>query len=295
MKYVIIGAAGNISKPLTEQLLAAGHQVTVIGRNEKNLLPLTEKGATAGIGSVDDIDFLRKTFAGADAVYTMIPPQYAIGSLDAYQKLAGLYADAIRSANVKYVVNLSSVGADLPSGVGPVSGLHLVEEEFEKLRGVNVLNLRAGFFYVNFFGNIGMIKGANIIGGNYGDANAKMILVHPKDIAAAAAEALQDLNFTGHSVRYVVSDERTTGEVAKVLGTAVGKPDLPWINFSDEDANAGLKQAGVPEGMADKYTEMGRAMRTGIMWNHYLANRPKQLGKTKLEDFAGEFNAVYSA
>ena len=72
-----------------------------------------------------------------------------------------------------------------------------------------------------------MIKGANIIGGNYGDANAKMILVHPKDIAAAAAEALQDLNFTGHSVRYVVSDERTTGEVAKVLGTAIGKPDVP--------------------------------------------------------------------
>ena len=71
MKYVITGAAGNISKPLTEQLLAAGHQVTVIGRNEKNLLPLTEKGATAAIGSVDDIEFLSKTFAGADAVYTM--------------------------------------------------------------------------------------------------------------------------------------------------------------------------------------------------------------------------------
>lgn len=295
MKYVITGAAGNISKPLTEQLLAAGHQVTVIGRSEKNLSALTDKGATAAIGSVDDANFLKKTFAGADAIYTMIPPQYAIGSLEAYQKLAVLYADAIRSANVKYVVNLSSVGADLPSGVGPVSGLHLVEKELEKLPDVNVLNLRAGFFYVNFYGNIGMIKGANIIGGNYGDASAKILLVHPKDVAAAAAEALQELNFKGHSVRYVVGDERTTGDVAKVLGSAIGKADLPWINFSDEDANAGLKQAGVPEGMADKYTEMGRAMRTGIMWKDFLANRPKQLGKTKLEDFASEFKAVYSA
>ena len=44
---------------------------------------------------------------------------------------------------MKYVVNLSSVGADLPSGVGPVSGLHLVEKEFDKLEGVNVLNLKA--------------------------------------------------------------------------------------------------------------------------------------------------------
>lgn len=293
MKYVITGAAGNVSKPLTEKLLAAGHQVTVIGRNEKNLESLTSKGATAAIGSVDDADFLSKTFTGADAVYTMIPPQYAIGSLDAYGKLAALYAEAIKTANVKYVINLSSVGADLSEGVGPVSGLHLVEKELEKLSGVNVLNIRAGFFYVNFYGNVGMIKGANIIGGNYGDANAQMLLVHPNDIAEAAAEELQKLDFEGHSVRYVVSDERTTGDVAKVLGAAIGKPELPWINFSDDDANAGLKQAGVPDGMADKYTEMGRAMRTGIMWKHYFGNRPKQLGKIKLEDFAKEFAAAF--
>ena len=293
MKYVITGAAGNVSKPLAETLLKAGHQVTVVGRNEKNLEALTSKGATAAIGSVDDIDFLKRTFSGADAVYTMIPPHYAIGSLDAYQELAALYAEAIKSANIKYVVNLSSVGADLSEGVGPVSGLHLVEKEFEKLTDVNVLNVRAGFFYVNFYGNVGMIKGANIIGGNYGDADAKMILVHPNDVAEAAAEELQNLSFKGHSVRYVASDERTTGDVAKVLGSAIGKPGLPWINFSDDDANAGLKQAGVPDGMADKYTEMGRAMRTGIMWKHYFANRPKQLGKTKLEDFAKEFASAF--
>ena len=76
MKYVITGAAGHISKPLAEKLLKAGHDVTVIGRNTENLRSLIELGAKAAIGSVQDVDFLKKAFAGADAVYTMSPPNY---------------------------------------------------------------------------------------------------------------------------------------------------------------------------------------------------------------------------
>ena len=77
MKYVITGGAGHISKPVVEKLLAGGHLVTVIGRNAENLKELVAKGATAAVGSVDDIKFLTKTFQGADAVYTMIPPNMA--------------------------------------------------------------------------------------------------------------------------------------------------------------------------------------------------------------------------
>ena len=37
MKYVITGGSGNISGPLVEKLLKAGHQVTVIGRKREHL------------------------------------------------------------------------------------------------------------------------------------------------------------------------------------------------------------------------------------------------------------------
>ena len=63
MKYVITGAAGNISKPLAEKLLKAGHEVTVISRQEKNIESLISQGAQAAIGSVEDIDFLTNTCA----------------------------------------------------------------------------------------------------------------------------------------------------------------------------------------------------------------------------------------
>jgi uncharacterized protein YbjT (DUF2867 family) len=294
MKYVITGAAGNISKPLTEKLLAAGHEVTVIGRNAEHLKPLTDRGAKAAIGQVEDVPFLKQAFAGADAVYTMIPPQYAAGDLGGYQQVAANYAEAIKVNNIHYVVNLSSVGAHRPEGCGPVSGLYRVEQELNKLSDVNILHLRPGFFFNNFLGNIQMIKDMNLIGGNYGDANSKMVLSSPDDIADAAAEELQKLSFKGHSVRYLSSDERTTGDVARILGSAIGKPELPWVEFTDEQAFGGMSQAGLPEEMVKKYVEMGSAMRSGKMWEDYFRHRPQEFGKTKLEDFAKTFAAVYS-
>ncbi|MEI6950768.1 NAD(P)H-binding protein [Paraflavisolibacter sp. H34] len=295
MKYVITGGAGNISKPLAATLLAAGHEVTVIGRSAENLASLVALGARAAIGTVEDAAFLAQAFAGADAVYTMVPPQYAALGLDDYQQVGARYAEAIRVNHIRYVVNLSSVGAHLPAGVGPVSGLYRVEQELNKLSDTHVLHLRPGFFYSNFFGNIGMIKGLDLIGGNYGDSNARMVLSHPADIAAAAARELTELSFRGQSVRYLASDERTTGDVARVLGAAVGKPALPWVAFTDEQAQGGLAQAGLPPTMVDKYVEMGQAIRTGIMWEDFLQQRPQQFGATRLEDFAPAFAAAYGA
>jgi uncharacterized protein YbjT (DUF2867 family) len=295
MKYAITGASGHISKPLAEKLLNAGHEVTVIGRNVEHLKSLTDKGAKAAIGSVEDVAFLKNAFAGADAVYTMVPPQYAAQGLDSYQKIGANYAEAIKANDVKHVVDLSSVGAHMPEGCGPVSGLYRVEQELNKLSDTNVLHLRPGFFYINFFANLDMIKGMNILGSNYGDSNSRMVLSHPHDIAEVAAEELLDLSFKGHSVRYLASDERTTGDIARILGDAVGKPGLPWVSFTDEQSYDGMKQAGMPEEMAAKYVEMGAAMRTGKMWEDYLNHRPQQLGKIKLEDFAKEFAAAYNA
>jgi uncharacterized protein YbjT (DUF2867 family) len=295
MKYIITGGAGHISKPLVETLLSKGHDVTVIGRNAEHLKPLTDKGARAAIGSVEDVTFLKQAFQGADAVYTMVPPQYAAGNLQGYQQIGANYAEAIKASNIRYAVNLSSVGAHLQEGGGPVSGLYLVEQELNKLADANVLHLRPGFFFINFYSNVPMVKGMNIIGGNYGDSNAIMVLSHPDDIAEVAAEELLNLSFKGHSVRYLASDERTTGDIARLLGAAVGKAELPWVAFTDEQAYQGMTQAGVPEPMAQKYAEMGAAMRTGIMWEDYFKNKPSSFGKTKLEDFAAAFANVYSA
>ena len=294
MQYVITGSLGNISKPLAERLVAAGHNVTVISSKADKVAQIEAIGAKAAIGSVEDIAFLTNTFTGADAVYTMVPPNFGSGNWKKYIASVGeKYAGAIQASGVKNVVNLSSIGAHMADGCGPVSGLFFVEKALNALVGVNVIHLRPGFFYPNFLGNIGMIKHMGIIGGNYGEGT-KLILVHPDDIAEAAAEELLGLLFSGKSIRYITSDEKTTHEVASILGKAIGKPELPWINFKDEDTVAGMTQAGLPQEIAENFTEMGSAMRSGEMAADYNLHRPAVFGKTKLEAFAPVFAAIYS-
>ena len=201
------------------------------------------------------------------------------------------YAQAIKKAGIKTVVNLSSIGADLQEGTGPITGLHDVEEIFGNLEGVAVKNLRAGFFYVNFFGNIDMIKHMNIIGGNY-PGSREIIMVHPKDIAEAAALAFQN-GFTGKSVTYVASDKRTFSEVASVLGNAIGKSDLKWVEFTDQQSLEGMEKAGMSASIAATYTEMGQAVKSGILFGDFNKTNPPLTGKIKLEEFAVEFAGKY--
>jgi uncharacterized protein YbjT (DUF2867 family) len=296
MKFIITGAAGNISKPLAEQLLSAGHDVTIISRGTENIRPLTEKGAKAAIGSVEDVAFLKKAFAGADAVYTMVPPKYDVTDLKAHIASVGRnYVEAIKEHTIKYVVNLSSVGAHLPGGCGPVSGLYRVEQLMNELENTNIKHLRPVWFYTNLLANIGMIKHMEVLGGNFGGGDLTMLLAHPTDVAEVAFEELSGLNFTGHSYRYIVSDERSTDEIAKSIGIAIGKPDLPWVVFTDEQACRGMIEAGLPENIANNFAEMGHAMHDGSMFEDYWKHHPGRFGQTKLEDFAKVFAAAYNS
>ena len=294
MKYIVLGSLGNISKPLAEKLIAARNEVTIVSSNAEKAEHILLMGAKTAIGSVEDIAFLTRTFKGADAVYTMVPPNFSAGDWKQYiARIGGNIAAAIKASGVKNVVNLSSMGAHMKEGCGPVSGLYFVEKSLNDIPGVNVKYLRPGFFYTNLLSNISMIKNMGIIGGNYGE-NATMVLAHPNDIAEVAAQELLGLSFKGKSVRYIASDEKTTSQVAAILGKAIGKPELPWVNFSDQDTLKGMLQMGLPEDVAKNYAEMGSAMRSGEMASDYNLNRPSLFGKTKLEAFAVVFASVFN-
>ena len=295
MNYVITGGAGNTSKPIAEKLLAAGHRVTVIGRNQAHLAELTEKGAIAAIGSVEDVAFLKKTFAGADAVYTMVPPNFAATSLKDYnEQIVKNYVEAIRTSPIKYVVNLSSVGAHLSQGTGPVVGLHRGENALNALTDVNILHLRPSYFYQNLLSNVTLAKNAGIIGANFSLPGGKFPLVDQKDIAEVAAAALLKLEFRGHTILYIAGDVTGTDEIAAELGKAIGKKDLPWVKFTDEQALEGMVQAGLPLDIAKNYVEMGQSMDSGKMFEDLLQQPKPVNGKVKLVDFAKVFANAFS-
>nr|WP_294786224.1 NAD(P)H-binding protein [uncultured Flavobacterium sp.] len=291
MKIIISGSLGNIGKPLTAQLVKSGHDVTVISSNADRKEAIENLGAKAAVGSISDASFLAETFVGADALFAMTPPNMGGVNIVKNTTDAGhAFAKAIQQTNIKRVVMLSSIGADLPTGNGPIAGLYNIEKIYEKL-DTSITFLRAGYFYLNFLNDIPMIKGAGIMGANFPASN-RIPLVHPEDIANAVAEELQKTQ-EGKNIRYIVSDVKTPAEIVEAFGSAMGKPELPWVELTDEQYLGGMTQAGVPEEMAGLYTEMGSGLRNETIAADFLNNDGNATGKIKLEDFAKEFASKF--
>lgn len=292
MKIIITGSLGNVAKPLAMQLVEQGHDITVISSNESKKQDIESLGAKSAIGSITDVDFLTQTFNRADAVFVMTPPAISADNIVQNTINAGKnYAEALKRTGVKRAVMLSSVGAASPVENGPIKGLHHIEKLYQEIENTSFTFLRAGYFYTNFFNDIPLIKNAGIIGGNYPE-NTEIPVVHPTDIAKAAAEELVK-NETGKNIRYIVSDSRKASDFAKVLGTSVEKPELPWIEFSDEDSLNGMLQAGLPQDMAELYVEMGLGMKTGTVQKDFIEHGSPVNGSVKLEDFAKEFASQF--
>lgn len=295
MKVIVTGSLGNISKPLTKELVQKGHHVTVISSNDERQKEIEALEATAAIGSLEDIDFLVSMFTGADAVYCMVPPNnYFDLNLDLlayYRRLGNNYARAIGQSGVKRLVNLSSIGAHLDKGSGIILGAHDVEKILNELSSdIGITHLRPTSFYYNLFGYVDTIKAEGFIAANYG-ADDKIPWVSPIDIAAAISEELVT-PLVGRKVRYVVSEELTGNETARILGVAIGKPDLKWIIISNEQMLSDLEAVGMNPEIAAGLVEMYASLHSGALQQDYELHKPIAIGKVKVEDFAKEFAAA---
>ncbi len=292
MKIIVTGSLGHISQPLAQELVRQGHAVTVVSSTPDKQAAIEALGATAAIGSLADAAFLATAFAGADAVYAMIPPNFAApDAREHYRSIGRAYAAAVRQAGVPRVVHLSSWGADLAAGTGFILGSHDVEGLLDALPDVALTHLRAGYLYYNLYSYVGMIKGQGFIGSNYGGDDG-LVLVAPADVAVAAAEALT-APAPGRTVRYVASDERTPNEIARALGAAIGRPELQWVSFTDAQMRGALESRGMPAPAVASLVELGGSIHSGALRQDYDRHRPAALGRVKLEDFAREFAAAF--
>lgn len=294
MKIVLTGSIGNIGKPLTQELVQKGHSVAVISSKTERKIDIETLGAKAAIGSLEDTDFLTTTFRGADAVYLMVPPvDYFDHSIDVkgvFIETARNYVQAIQESEIKRVVHLSSIGAHTEKGNGMLAFLYMAEQILKKLpEEVAITTLRPVGFYYNMFGFIDLIKTQGAIVQNYG-GDEKEPWVSPLDIAAVVAEEIVK-PFEGRKFRYVASDEVSPNEVAKILGEAIGKPNLKWKALPDKQLLNGMLNAGMTPQAAKGIVEMNAGRINGF-YNDYNENKPV-LGKVKTTNFAKEFATVF--
>lgn len=299
MNIVMTGSLGNIGKPLVIELVQKGHSVTVISSKAERQIEIETLGAKAAIGKMQDADFLTHTFKGADVVYLMEAWE-GIGSIfdkdvdfvAAFKRIGSNYKQAVLRSGVSRIIHLSSIGAHTDQGTGSLYLHNTVENILKELPdAVSIKFMRPVGFYNNIFRYMQTIKTQGKIIQSYG-GDKKEPWVSPLDIAAAIVEEIEN-PFKGRTVRYLASDEISPNETARIIGAAIGKPDLEWSVISDEEMLSGMLSAGVNEWIANGFVKMQAAQRDGSLYTDFYLNKPV-LGKVKLTDFAKEFAKTYN-
>ena len=294
--YVLLGSNGTITSKVAAILLAQGAAVRVVGRNAKSLDALKAAGADIAAGDIADAGFLAKAFAGATAVYTMLPTDYSDPDLAAAQdRLGETIAHAVTAAAVKRVVNLSSCGAHLSSGTGFIIALHRQEQRLNALAGVDVLHLRPGYFFENHLLAIAMIPTVGV----YADMtapDAPLPMVATADIAQVVARELRTPSGKGKRVLHLRAPRLyTMRESTTLLGAAIGKPDLAYVQDDPEQGKAALIQHGFSESAAALMEEMSVAFSTGLLDGEHEKG-PTEIAPTTLERFAATvFKSAYES
>ncbi len=294
MTYAVIGASGNTGRRVAEGLLAKGKDVRVIARSPEKLAPLAKKGATIHAGSMLDSAFLTGVFRGVSAVYTMMPPDMSVPDVRAYYgQLGASVAAALKAAGVTHVVSLSSQGANLSDKTGPIAGLHDHEQRLNRLEGVNVVHLRATYFMENLLQAIPTIKTYGIVATPL-RPDLRLAMIATRDIGDAAVRHLLDLDFQGQEVHDLLGPrDISMNEAARVLGKAIGKPDLAYMQAPYADAEKAMVAAGISSGVARSFVEMYRAFNEGIVT--MPARTAQNTTPTTLKAFATAFAAAFNA
>ena len=211
---------------------------------------------------MSDAAALTKAFSGARAAYLMLPP---VTSREDQERQSDAIAKAVKESGLRYAVHLSSYGAHVPEGTGPIAGLHSSEQKLNAIRGLNVLHLRAAYFMENNLAAIGMIHGMGML----------------RRCAATRPEAAHDRDARHRRLRRAAppgpgffrqTNARAAWRARPVDGGSyrgdwrgIGKPDLRYEQFPYDQVQQVLTQMGIPPKTAAVYIEMYKAINAGVV------------------------------
>jgi uncharacterized protein YbjT (DUF2867 family) len=192
----------------------------------------------------------------------LLPP---ITSREVQERESDAIAKAVKESGLRYAVYLSSYGAHVPEGTGPVAGLHSSEQKLNAITDLNVLHLRAAYFMENNLAAIGMIHRMGI----FGHAllpDLKMPMIATRDVGDYAAQRLLDLDFSGKQTRELLGErDLSMTEVTAAIARGIGKPDLRYQQFPYDQMQQALTQMGMPSKKAAVYIEMFQAINAGVL------------------------------
>ncbi|MFI7423488.1 NAD(P)H-binding protein [Nonomuraea sp. NPDC049684] len=251
---VITTPTGRIGRRVLDLVLAAGEPVRVVVRDPDRLPASVRERVEVVPGSHGDARVVEEAFAGADAVFWVVPPNPRAAGLDAaYLDFSRPACEAFVRSGVGRVVGVSALGRGLPLNAGLVTA-SLAMDDLIAATGVHYRALTLPSFMDNLLDQAAVIRDQGVFFSPiHGDLKAPACAT--RDIAAAAAGLLLDRGWTGRADVPVLGPEDLSGEdmariMAEVLGRPVGLRHVPMAAFRARLAEQGWSEA-MAQGMAD--------------------------------------------
>ncbi|MFE1250315.1 NAD(P)H-binding protein [Streptomyces sp. NPDC058735] len=267
---VITAPTGQIGSRLLDILLdeapARGEELRVIVRDPAKLPHAVRARVDVVTGSHGDAEVVDRAFAGADAVFWLVPPAARLTpSLDAaYSGFTRAAATAFTAHGVGHVVGVSALGRGTPVAgrAGHVTA-SLAMDDLIARTGVAYRALANPTFMDNLLRQVASIRDDGVFTDTVA-ADRKAPTAATRDIARAAASLLLDRSWTGTGeVPVLGPEDLSANDMARIMSDVLGRP-VRYERQSLDDFRAALAGHGVGDALAQGYVDMMRSKDDGL-------------------------------
>lgn len=221
--FVVVGATGNTGSAVADTLLSRKQAVRIVVRSADKGAAWKAKGAEIVVASLDDVSSLTKACEGANGVYLLVPPNYAATAWLADQRARmDCAAEAVQRSAIGHVVFLSSVGAHIPEGTGPIRAARYGEQVLGAV-AKNLTILRPCYFMDNWAPVLGAAKAQGVLP-TFIAPQAMVPMISTRDIGRVGAEQLVAGGKAKQIVELAGPEEYSPDQAAAALGQILGKP-----------------------------------------------------------------------
>ena len=266
---VITTPTGDIGRQVLAILLSgapsSGEKLRVIVRDPARLPGPARDRVDVVAGSHGDADVVDRAFAGADAVFWVVPPDVHAPSLEAaFSGFTRAAAQAFTAHGVGHVVGVSALGRGTPvAGRAGLVTASLAMDDLIASTGVAYRALANPSFMDNLLRQVRSIRDQGVFTGTTA-AGRKAPAAATRDIAAAAARLLVDRSWTGAgSVPVLGPGDLSPQDMAGIMTEVLGTP-VRYQRQSLADFGAALAGHGIGDAFVQGMVDMARAKDEGL-------------------------------
>nr|WP_062339176.1 NmrA family NAD(P)-binding protein [Herbidospora sakaeratensis] len=263
--YAITGVTGHVGGVAARELLGRGEAVRAVVRDAAKGADWAAAGAQVAVADLGDRAALAEAFRGCAGAFVLLPTDLTAADPDAaHRALGDAIAGAVADSGVPHVVVLSSIGAELAEGTGPIRWLHHLENVV-RATGTRVTAIRSWHFQEKAEMLLGAVLGQGVYPVFADSADVPVTMVATRDIGVLTADVLLSPAPGGEIVN-LEGPRYTERQVAEELSAALGRP-LQVVTIPREGWAGAMVDAGLPPRIAAELAELYDAERLGLYRN----------------------------